>query len=321
MMDYTESRDDEVVELPDVGELVAQAASAGRFEPGTYHDDIPSHVYHRGPGISKSGLDLIARSPAHYKFHVEHPSPDTRATRIGTAFHTLLLEPERFDTEYVLAPYTEWRTKEAKEWRAAQQEAGLFVLMAKAGADPVRNPSEWDLIHRMRDSVMEHPYAPLFLQAGISERSMYWRQRCSVRLGDGGEEVERNELARLRADRIDTAHNVLVDIKTARDASYTGFARACVEHRYHLQREWYMMGARECGHAFDEFIFLVVESGPPYGIGLYTIPQRWCQQAAAMLRSNLETYARCLELDEWPAYPHEVRDLELPAYAQRVAIS
>lgn len=72
--------------------------------PGVY-DGISNADYHGGPGISKSGLDLIHRSPMHYHFAVTaaNDNEPTPAQKIGTAFHALLLEPEEFARGYCLA--------------------------------------------------------------------------------------------------------------------------------------------------------------------------------------------------------------------------
>lgn len=58
--------------------------------------------YHGGEGISKSGLDLIHKTAAHYKA-VKDSSNDnlsTPAQMIGTAFHCMLLEPQEFIKNY-----------------------------------------------------------------------------------------------------------------------------------------------------------------------------------------------------------------------------
>ena len=55
---------------------------------------LSNAAYHGGPGISKSGLDLIRRSPMHYRHSLtvsREPTPDQR---IGTLAHTMILEPE-----------------------------------------------------------------------------------------------------------------------------------------------------------------------------------------------------------------------------------
>lgn len=73
------------------------------MEPGIY-DNITNHDYHTGPGISKSGLDLVAKSPAHY-YHAKNAANDnepTVAQAFGTAFHSMLLEPGEFQKTYVV---------------------------------------------------------------------------------------------------------------------------------------------------------------------------------------------------------------------------
>ena len=76
------------------------------MKPGIYRG-IPNDDYHRGPGISKSGLDLIRKSPAHYRAAVtaandNRPEP-TPSQVLGTAFHMLVLEPAEFVRTYTLA--------------------------------------------------------------------------------------------------------------------------------------------------------------------------------------------------------------------------
>lgn len=82
------------------------------MKPGIY-DNISNADYHAGPGESKSLLDLVRRSPAHYRARkldaevANDNEPEARkptpAQFIGTAFHALLLEPQVFAREYCLA--------------------------------------------------------------------------------------------------------------------------------------------------------------------------------------------------------------------------
>lgn len=74
------------------------------MKPGVY-EGIPNSEYHGGPGISKSGLDLIHRSPLHYNAVVtaENDRVPTPAQELGTAAHALILEPEVFTATYCLA--------------------------------------------------------------------------------------------------------------------------------------------------------------------------------------------------------------------------
>lgn len=74
------------------------------MKPGVY-EGISNAEYHGGPGISKSGLDLIHRSPMHYHAVVtaENDHTPTPAQELGTAAHALILEPEVFTETYCLA--------------------------------------------------------------------------------------------------------------------------------------------------------------------------------------------------------------------------
>lgn len=74
------------------------------MKPGVYAG-IPNAEYHGGPGISKSGLDLIHRSPMHYHAVVTAANDNhesTAAQAIGTAAHMLILEPGEFVKTYCL---------------------------------------------------------------------------------------------------------------------------------------------------------------------------------------------------------------------------
>lgn len=80
------------------------------MKPGIY-DGISNADYHGGPGISVSGLKLIAeRSPLHFKASRDAKQnadqgeeKESAALRIGTAFHMLMLEPAEFTRTYTLA--------------------------------------------------------------------------------------------------------------------------------------------------------------------------------------------------------------------------
>lgn len=72
--------------------------------PGVY-DDLSNADYHGGPGISKSGLDLIEKAPSTYRYAMDNSAEreETAAMRIGTAVHAAILEPELFATDYCRA--------------------------------------------------------------------------------------------------------------------------------------------------------------------------------------------------------------------------
>lgn len=73
------------------------------MKPGVY-EGIPNAEYHGGPGISKSGLDIIHRSSLHFQYarSAANDNTPTAAQFIGTAAHALILEPAEFVKDYCL---------------------------------------------------------------------------------------------------------------------------------------------------------------------------------------------------------------------------
>lgn len=73
------------------------------MKPGVY-EGIPNHEYHTGPGISKSGLDLVHRSPMHLNavMTAANDRAPTPAQELGTAVHMAILEPAEFAKTYCL---------------------------------------------------------------------------------------------------------------------------------------------------------------------------------------------------------------------------
>lgn len=73
--------------------------------PGFY-PDIPNNDYHGGPGISKSGLDLLHKSPELFHFVKSAPRDEdhesTADQAFGSAYHMIVLEPALFVRTYCL---------------------------------------------------------------------------------------------------------------------------------------------------------------------------------------------------------------------------
>lgn len=268
------------------------------------HSDMPNETYHRAPGISASGLKAIQRSPAHYKWHRDHPTPPTPAMQLGTAFHSLVLEPDTFDDLYVVAPEDiNRRTTIGKEqWAEFETLAvGKTVLKAEQLAH----------LTRMRDAVMSHPFASILLdvESGPAETSGFWINE------------ETKKLCKFRPDKINEPHFSLIDLKTAVDASYSGFAKAVSNFGYMMQAAWYLEGARQTGLHAHRFVFIAVEKEPPYGIGIYSLGKSEFQFGDISWQHALTIYAECHDTDTWPCYPPEPRVLTVPAWGLRANAS
>lgn len=275
-------------------------------EAGIYAG-IPNDEYHRGPGISKSGLDLIARSPMHYRFATDAANDNscepTPSQRLGSLVHKLVLEPFSFGDEYVVGPKFDRRTKEGKAFAEAFEAgaAGRIVI----GQD------EADLGAQIRDAVFAHPFAAALLGGqGDAELSAYWR------------DAETGVLCRCRPDywRRD---GILVDVKTTTDASPEAFARSVLDWRYHVQAAFYLEGTGlAIGQAETvsdlalphEFVFIAVETKPPHAVACYRLDRETLSIGAREFRRNLDTFAECQRSGVWPAFGGGLQPLGLPEW-------
>src|SRR5690554_6696033 len=143
------------------------------MEPG-YYRDLSNEAYHKGPGISKSQLDLINKSPALYQWSKAAPEDEEKksALNIGDAVHAILLEPHRFSEQYVIAPECDRRTKAGKQqWE--EFEAGVT-------GQTILTADEGRKVRLIRESVMAHPHARWLVEAeGDAEASIYWKERST----------------------------------------------------------------------------------------------------------------------------------------------
>ncbi len=267
------------------------------IEPGVYLN-ISNDAYHKSEGVSKSGLDLIAKCPAKYKHRYidgNHPPP-TKALKVGPAFHTAILEPEKFDAEFLVAPKIDKRTKAGKEeWEEFQAEAeGKTVLEIE----------DYDQIIMMARSVRQHPIASQLLSLGHAETSIYAIDDST------------GELVKIRPDWLH--EDMIVDLKSTEDASTGAFSRSCGNDRYHVQAGMYLNVANTALNGrFGNFIFIAVEKSPPYQVSVYYADKDMLQLGYEEYRRNLELFSQCKQSGIWPGYNGgTIQPITVPKWAR-----
>ena len=91
--------------------------------------------YHARPEYSSSQLKDLLRSAAHFYSNniLKEVERETKAAmNFGTLAHTLFLEPEQFENEFVVAPKFERRTKAGKEEALAWEQANQGKILVDA---------------------------------------------------------------------------------------------------------------------------------------------------------------------------------------------
>jgi exodeoxyribonuclease VIII len=252
--------------------------------------------YHRDTTrISKSGLDLINRAPAHYYERYLNPKAipqkETPALIIGSAVHCAVLEPKEFGKRYAVGPRVDKRTKAGKEeWEQFLQTSAGYIQLDSETAT---------LCERIMEAVRAFPASKYFLKEGTAEQTITWTDEaigvdCKARL-----------------DWL-TPDNIIVDLKTTDDASPRGFAQSVRKYRYDVQAAFYSDGLEQAtGRTCEGFFFIAVEKSAPFLCAVYYISADDIQEAREKYQKNLLTYRMCKESGIWNGYSEIVTKLEI----------
>lgn len=266
----------------------------------TIHYDMSRDDYDRRGEVNWSTLKLLAKSPAHYHAALLAPvSEDTDARQRGRAVHAAVLEPDRYKSSFVT-----WtgKVRNGKVWDAFEEKhAGKEIITAKMASD----------CGRLATAAQGCPAARQYLSGGRSEATIIWpfvRETLGAVPGY-------STLCRSRLDFIAKV-GAIVDLKTTRDASPSGFGREVARYSYHVQAASYRHAYRVATGETLPYVFVAIESAWPHVGAVYR-----CTQMALDL--GWETYVglhdmlhRCRTDNHWPGYGEGEMDLELPHWLQ-----
>lgn len=257
--------------------------------------DVPEADYHGDTAsLSSSGARLLVRgTPAHFRHEIDHRTEPTDAMVVGSAWHSLAL---RDGPGVVELEYDSWRTSAAKADAAEARAAGCIPLLSK----------DFRRVADMAKLVREHELAgPLLEAAEHVEASGWWIDEptgvtCRVRF---------DALSRI-GDRL-----VVLDLKSI--AAGVRWERAIDDHGYDQQEQWYCEALMRLGvvEEWPEFLFIVQETTPPHLVEVRTLDPDWGVRGYVRNQRAREIFAACLEADDWPGYPPEIRTTPMPRWA------
>jgi hypothetical protein len=263
---------------------------------GVIQPRVSWEAYCALPGTRVSHLKELRRSPLHYRHMLANPT-ETTAMRLGTAAHTAVLEPERFQSTYAfwtrrtdsgrLAPRT------GKHWDAfvAENPDRLFLSDAEAEAALT-----------IQRAIRSNSAAMRYLGKGEPEVTMQWDI-------DG-------HACKGRMDWLTHEHGrpIVVGLKTARDARPFLFGSQAAKLAYHFQWAYYFDGFRKIRGEDPRMVEIVVESKPPHAVAVYNIPADIIDQGRDEYLEMLALLQECQRKNEWPGPVIEEQDLTLPSW-------
>lgn len=262
--------------------------------------DVTLEAYHQDRTcISHSAKECFRRSQklyhAVYVAGTMDPPEPTEAMVLGSLLHLCVLEPERWIKEICIAPHCDRRTKDGKaQWAA---------FLEFANGKQVVDAQQHILVHDMTTAILSNPVSRALLSRdGKVEQAIKWL--CQ----DTG--------LSLKSRRDFVASDLIVDLKTARDASPEAFAGAAARLGYARQAAHYLDGQETLTGTEAAFVFVVVENKPPHTVACYELDEEAIHNARIQNLDTLRRMAVCRDTGQWEAlFERQITRLSLPRWS------
>ena len=212
--------------------------------------------------VTNSMLGLLNKSPQHLLQYMQGHKQDSKALDIGKAFHTMVLEPAKLDSEVVVF---DGKTRRGKVWDEFSLQNSDKTIVST---------SEWNMINNMSNILFENEEAVNFVSESNHEVVEVWQDKGINCKG--------------KADMVTTNANdnkILIDLKTTRDSSPESFRRSAYNYGYDRQAAFYLDGFDA-----DEFWFVVIEKESPYRVGIYKASEEFIEGGRQKNKKLLESY-------------------------------
>jgi len=239
--------------------------------------------------LNYSGAKEILKSPAHYKAFLEKSGDsDSKALRMGSLTHAMVLQPEIVDLEFAVSPDCDRRTKEGKalyESFLSTSEGKTVLSGEEFGV--CRNTS-MSMFDALAANNVEFEHTELMLSCEYNGITL----KCAIdAVGKDG---------------------YLYDLKTTEDASMREFKNSIFNYRYHLQAHFYMtiyhiaFGVKPKG-----FRFIAAEKKEPWAHAVYECGPVLQALGEEQFETAVTVYRACLTLGEWPSYGSDPQIIDI----------
>lgn len=227
--------------------------------------------YHSRPEWSYSSMKKIIDSGIDYAVGVKRglvPPPQNQYIDLGQLAHMILLGG---DDNFAVSEFPDFRTKDAREWRDKQLEAGKNIITQeqfKAADQIVKN-------------VENHPHTSKYLLGKdfMYEQEMYAKTDEGVDLRGKGDSLNMK----------DKENIVITDLKTT--AQFDKFAKAAYWNHYDLQAAVYTLITAAFAKADPDrvnYYFCVAETVAPYRVQYFHANIEFLEAGERKLRKCID---------------------------------
>jgi hypothetical protein len=265
-----------------------------------------SELYHKqeakrgtaGYVVSRSALVEFSHCP--HRWRAGYKDDGTTATEFGLALDCVLLTPKRFELDYAVTPvtYTDEKTGEEKPWTFAAKVC-----------------KKWKEEHEGKTIIKRDVWENVLTAAHVADED----EVISVVLKSAETQLY------ITADYFDSTTGLTIpvktlidivpavdgpwgrtlwDLKSARDASATGWPKVIYSNGYAVQAAMILdlYAAARPGEKRDAFYHAVVENVAPFEPGRRVVGDQFIDLGRRNYQMALNEYAVCVKENRWPGY-------------------
>lgn len=240
---------------------------------------------------------IYTRTPWHA--WTEHPVLNPNYEReesdqldLGNVSHGCLLTG---DANVVLVEAPDWRSKAAKEARAAARAEGKTPLLAHRWAEVQA------MVKAAREQLPAHE-PPTPFTAGVAEESLYFDL-------DG-------VACRATPDWRHRDNRTVDDYKTTSASAHPAvWAKTIWSSGNAIQAAFYRRAVKAVYGVTPDFRFIVQETYPPFALAVVSLDPEALALADAQVTEALALWKDCLATNRWPGYITRTAYAEAPGWA------
>lgn len=270
--------------------------------------------YYEIDRMSNSALSNFKRSPRHYLWFQENKPEPTPAMVFGNAFHTYILENDKFKERYCAVPDDAPKRPTLAQWNAKKPSPETIVACdwwrgfnAENDGKITLSKDEHETLLRMSDAFNKHePAMELLNEIGSTEVPLFWDDDVTGIPMKG---------------KMDAYHpEFTLDLKTCMNAFPETFSIDAFNNGLHRQAALYSDGRERTGKKKGDFYFIACEKEPPYGISVMKCTREFIRHGRMVYGSLLEDVRYWIEMGkpnvgyEWKSPINGIHDLNLPSW-------
>lgn len=304
-------------------------------------EECSNEAYHGHENISGTGLvKIFNECPAHYRY--EEDDQQSHALHFGIASHAAVLEPEKFEQEFVRdlvkdelpgvltsdAAIKSW-LKERGVKGYSSKKTGELIAMVRITGEPVLILAEerqkfeaenenktivravdYDQIEQMRRVLFADPSMVELLKDAYVEMSVI----CDIQISVNGQESWIG--VKIRPDII-TQRFEVPDYKTCASMQPDKFGRDAHDKGYWLKQAFIHDVLKAAYNQVPRMGLIAQGKKSPFIHQLYWMTDAQLEVGRDQYLYALHTYKTCKETDIWPAYFNGPAELPTPDYLAR----